>query len=139
MENLDIVISLLMTLPESYNTIVSALETLDPNQLDIEFVRGRLLDEANKRKCLDSGIYGGNEDVAMHGAAGKFRWKCYFCKRIGHKKSSCPKLRKLNNGEKFQKRANVCVSEDDDDGSSEIAFLAEDNVVGESLQYHNSV
>lgn len=85
MENLDIVISLLMTLPESYNTIVSALETLDPNQLDIEVVRGRLLDEANKRKCLDSGIYGGNEDVAMHGAAGEFRWKCYFCKRIGHK------------------------------------------------------
>ena len=83
MEDLDIVCSLLLTLSESFSVVVSTLETLDPSQLNMEFVRGHLLDEANKRKSVVqiSNYY--DEDVAMHGAA--FRWKCYFCHQVGHR------------------------------------------------------
>lgn len=49
LENLDIVSNLLLTLPTSYDTLVTALETMKPEDRSLEFVKGRLLDEDAKR------------------------------------------------------------------------------------------
>jgi len=50
MENLDIVVHLLLTLPKSYNNLVTALETMDEEKLSLEFVKIRSMDEYNKRR-----------------------------------------------------------------------------------------
>jgi len=41
---------LLLTLPESYNVVVTAIETLSDDKINVDFVRRRLLDEVAKRE-----------------------------------------------------------------------------------------
>lgn len=50
MEEEDIVCQLLLSLPKSYEPIVTALETMKAEELTMEFVKGRLLDCDIKRK-----------------------------------------------------------------------------------------
>src|SRR6202012_308579 len=50
MEEEDIVFQLLLSLPKSYEPIVTALETMKAEELTMEFVKGRLLDCDIKRK-----------------------------------------------------------------------------------------
>lgn len=45
MEELDIVVHLLLTLPKGYNNLVTALETIDQEKLTLEFIKTRLMDE----------------------------------------------------------------------------------------------
>jgi len=49
LEKEDIVCHLLLTMPETYNNVVTAIETLSIEKLTIEFVKGRLLDEEAKK------------------------------------------------------------------------------------------
>lgn len=95
LEPLDVVCHLLMTLPDSYNVVVTALETMDSTKLDIEFVKSRLLDEASKRKQVTDNGTKFADGVAMNSGGGTF--KCFKCGEIGHKRSACPK-----NGKKSQ-------------------------------------
>lgn len=45
-----IIALLLCSLPESYNTLITALETKSENEITIELVKGKLLDEDRRRK-----------------------------------------------------------------------------------------
>lgn len=45
-----IIALLLCSLPESYNTLITALETRSEDELTIELVKGKLLDEDRRRK-----------------------------------------------------------------------------------------
>lgn len=47
LEEMDIICQLLLTLP--YNNLVTAIETLNPETLNVDFVRSRLFDEYCKR------------------------------------------------------------------------------------------
>lgn len=49
-ENLDIVYHLLLSFLKSYDTLMTALETLEPEKLTLEFVKGKLLDQEMKQK-----------------------------------------------------------------------------------------
>lgn len=50
LDQMDIICQLLLTLPKEYNAIVTTLETLQPEKLNLEFVKGKLLDQEIKRK-----------------------------------------------------------------------------------------
>lgn len=50
MEEEDIVCQLLLTSPKYFESVVTALETMKIEDLNLEFVRGRLLDTDIKRK-----------------------------------------------------------------------------------------
>lgn len=49
-EELDIISHLLLTLPKSYDSIVTALETLEMDKLSLEFVKTKPLDQKINRK-----------------------------------------------------------------------------------------
>lgn len=90
MEDEDVVCQLLLTLPKSYDPVVTALETMKIDELTIEFVKGRLLDDDIKRKTNNEP----NENtetptaVAMSGVMKK-DVICYTCGKRGHYKTDC--------------------------------------------------
>lgn len=95
LEDIDIVCHLLLTLGSEYATVVTALETMPEENLSLDFVRCRLLDEEIKRKSagIDSAMPR-SDDAAFAGASAgkqqKKKWKCFGCHKEGHKISECP-------------------------------------------------
>lgn len=116
LEEVDIVCHLLLTLPKSYDTIVTALETLETNKLTLEFVKGKLLDHEVKRKNFeernDSDLaafsgYQRNMNTRNAGTSNKHYQKenksdtnytrqkdskgikCHNCGKVGHFRKQC--------------------------------------------------
>lgn len=52
LEDLDVICHLLLTLPKSFDSLVMALETLNPEHLTIKLMKSRLLDEYSKRNNM---------------------------------------------------------------------------------------
>lgn len=112
LEEIDIICHLLLTLPKSYEMVVTAIETLG-NDLTLEYVKGRLLDEEAKRQSKASKIP--ENSTAFTGksynhsysnkfqrkqfnlqpvtpesyAKGNFNYKCHSCGQYGHKRYEC--------------------------------------------------
>jgi len=80
-KNLDIVVHLL-TLPKSYNNLITALETMGKKKLNLEFVKTCLMDEYNKRK--DDNLKS-QESGAMNVKTRQLM--CYGCGKNGHIKA----------------------------------------------------
>lgn len=87
MEDMDVICQLLLSLPKSYDNLVTALETMNPKELTLEFVKSRLLDENGKRDGGGSSSKSG-ESHAMH--ARNPNIICFTCGKKGHIKSMCP-------------------------------------------------
>lgn len=97
-ERLDIVCHLLLTLPKSYNTLVTTLESMNPDNLTLEFVKSRLMDEFSKRSGGKAPVGKSDESHAMSSSI-----VCYKCGKPGHIKPKCRsrgfnKTNKGNNG-----------------------------------------
>lgn len=82
---------LLRSLPESYNGLVTALESRPEADLTMALVKQKLLDEYQRRAERS----GGSSESAM-----KLQWKgqqkqkvCYHCKKPGHFRRDCGELR----------------------------------------------
>ena len=130
LENLDIVCHLLLSMPPSYENLVVALETLEPEKLSITLVKSRLLDEYTKRKQSE-GVNGrkSNDSVAMSASESNFKFKCFRCHKTGHKWSQCKA--KFDKGtdkqdeSKFDRKANVArkrFENEDSEDETPIAF-----------------
>lgn len=96
-EDLDMVCHLLITLPKSYDNLVTAIETMDQSKITLDFVKSRLLDEQNKRKSVISS--GKVVSAAMHTNV-----TCYGCGQVGHIKSQCMNKKKTKGKQKFVKK-----------------------------------
>lgn len=85
-----VVAMLLSSLPRSYDTLITALETRPENDLTISLVQSKLLEENQKKsKQLPS-------ETALKSAAESRSFKknfntveCFFCKKKGHQKRDC--------------------------------------------------
>ena len=108
MEELDMVVHLLITMPKSYDNLVTALETMDQSKLTMEFVKTRLMDEHNKRK---GGNNPGKSSAPGAMVAGTKKIVCYTCKKPGHKKSQC--FRNKNKKKPVGENANKASRPDD--------------------------
>ena len=93
-EEEDRVVYLLVSLPESYNTLVTALEAHEEVP-KIEVVTERLLHTERKQKeklCLDSS---GDKALAIKRQLSSRQFKdhrgpqCHYCKRYGHIQKNC--------------------------------------------------
>lgn len=90
MEEIDVICHLLLSLPPSFDSLVTSLETLHPKLLTMEFVKSRLLDENNKRhgnKKTEAKKDGFEFSAGMNANAYSFR--CHNCGKEGHKRSEC--------------------------------------------------
>lgn len=106
----DVVDFLLISLPSSYDNVVSALENLEESKLTLETVKARLLEEEMKRKFKTNRSSHGEEEPensafgVNKGGHRKFmkprKIRCYGCNEYGHKKPDCPKLKSTANAEK---------------------------------------
>ena len=112
-EENDLAMILITSLPESYNNLVTALETLKPDQLTWSYVRDRVLSEYERRKGemksksknLDDALFthdGGSGSSYLKKGGGKFkgssqqqpqkkRFKCHYCHEKGHFIKDCKK------------------------------------------------
>lgn len=89
MDEEDVICLLMLTMPESYDAITTAMEAVTEN-LTMDLVRKKYLDVEAKRKSLRHEA--DSEDAAFSGRM-RTKLKCYGCGEFGHKKVHCPKNR----------------------------------------------
>lgn len=132
MEELDVVVHLLITMPKSYDNLVTALETMDQTKLTVEFVKTRLMDEYNKRTGGVSSSKSSGPGAMVAGAKSLDDIICYLCKKPGHFKAQCSRNKHKKKGKQSANQASggsestMCAFIDDDVGES-AAFNAQTN------------
>lgn len=94
LEEGDLVSQLFVTLPESFNPLVTALENLEEDKLTLDVVRERLLaEELKKNDRMTDGEETPAAFVGSKQKIWKFNGKCNKCLKPGHMAKDC-KLRK---------------------------------------------
>lgn len=84
----DTVCTLLLALPKSYETVVTVLENLPPESINMDFVKERLKTEAEKRKGYESQ----SEIQRPTAFVSNSSLACHHCGEQGHIKRNCKKL-----------------------------------------------
>ena len=123
----DQVVTLLGSLPESYSTVVTALETQKETP-SLEFVQQTLLNEEQKRKEHSSVLASSernatNPDTALSASRPQIRRQvtCWYCNKIGHVQRFC---RERNFVELIKGPHQAKHAVDDCLNTGESAFLA---------------
>ena len=111
----DVIVGVLLSsVPESYDTLIMALESRSDKDLTADVVKGKLIDEYMRRKDKKDAQQDSANDAAMkttykekQGTEPK-KVKCFFCKKSGHMKAECRKFKawQEKNPEKTQEKAN---------------------------------
>ena len=118
----DLVIILISSLPEEYNFLITALETIKEEMLTWDYVRDRLLHEYDKMQRGSSGSQGiikDDEDAlrSRKYAADQKRFKCHYCKMPGHFAKNC-----------YKKKADAKKRQKDKEESARISVMVENEV-----------
>lgn len=123
---------LFSSLPEEYETLVTALEARPEEDLTLDMVKGKLIDEWTKKKQRNGD--GDDSETVLYADSKTEKDRCFFCKKLGHQKASCEKFRtwkatkasgavtKQPKVVSKQHKANH-VSQRDDDDDDHYAFL----------------
>lgn len=92
----DIICTLLLSLPKSFETFVTVIENISSTELTYELVKNKLLAEAEKRNISNGSV---NSSVQMNNSRSVFvseKDVCYGCGQRGHYKRECPKFNPSN-------------------------------------------
>jgi len=86
----DVYMVLLMSLPSSFDNLVTSLESMSTKDVDLQFIVVRLFHEMSKRKECES-----YKITALVNKTHKSNEKlCFYCKKLGHFMKNC--LKKKN-------------------------------------------
>ncbi len=90
----DVYMVLLMSLPSSFDNLVTSLESMCTKDVDLQFIVARLLHEVSKRRECES-----FETTTLINKTYKSNEKlCFYCKKAGHFVRNC--LKKKNDEKK---------------------------------------
>jgi hypothetical protein len=114
----DVYMVLLMSLPPSFDNLVTSLESMSTKDVDLQFIVARLLHEVSKRKESEH-----TENVALLNKTHKANEKLYFyCKKPGHFVRNCLKKK----SDEKEKANQAC---EDQEQMFVAAFSANDHTV----------
>ena len=107
----DLVMILMSSLPESYNNLITTLETLEEKKLTWDYVRDRIVTEYERKKTLHPKTVPRNENALYVGERSsgaprnqtrnngnqqthppqqqKTKFKCHYCHKKGHLQKDC--------------------------------------------------
>ena len=123
----DQVVTLLGSLPQSFATLVTALEAKVSEDLSLSFVQQALLNEERKQlEHLSKRQVTNDSDAALIGNTyynkQRKKFKCYECGGIGHFRKNCP-----NNQMKFDQQHDAKISDRNNNHSNiDHAFITDD-------------
>jgi hypothetical protein len=120
---------ILASLPESYDNLITTLETSKEDDLDLEYIKGKLIDEWQRKNesradCSDQALKVMTNKMENH-RKGVWKVRCYACNQEGHIMRDCPEVLK-----KFEedKKERATVARTSSTGYGDFCF----NVTGES-------
>lgn len=128
---------LLSSLPQSYDVLIIALESRKDEELDLEYVKGKLLDEWRRRNENTS-----QQNKALKVDGGKYSERretkktCHYCSKEGHFRKDCWKLaedRKEKERKGKDQRAKL-VKEDDE--KEEFCFTSGEVIQGDGVSWY---
>lgn len=124
---------LFSSLPDEYETLVTALEARPDEDLTLNLAKGKLLDEWQKRKNRSEDD--DDAETALHArSSASSVVKCFFCKKSGHKKFECEKYKdwkKNKDTKQEEEKVNSVVNAPDED--CHWAFVAASSTSTEGL------
>lgn len=97
---------LLRSLPASYNSLITALESRSEEDLTIGYVESKLIEEYSRRKGGDSND--SQKAMLVSNRKQSSNIECYFCHKKGHLRKNCIKYKEWKRKQPQQK-ANTCV------------------------------
>src|SRR4029078_5287093 len=102
----DLVMTLLMSLPSSYEHFITALESVSESELTYDYVVAKLMNYDLRKK--ESGAPSSNESaLVMQQKSDVSKLTCFYCKESGHFKRDCPKLNAKNKKQHSERANNV--------------------------------
>ena len=119
---------LLSGLPESYDNVVTALDARPDNELTLEYVKGKLVDEYKRRTQNSVANKSDLKTFDKINSKGSDKQRetrdCFFCKNPGHLKKDCRAWKAKSNELKKQgKYPKAHSSVNTEDGNSDdVAF-----------------
>ncbi|KAK9693368.1 hypothetical protein QE152_g34249 [Popillia japonica] len=83
MDESDKVCHLLLSMNENYDTVITAIETISLDTVNMEVVKSRLLNEELKLSSKNK-VLAQNDEVSFNASI-----TCFICKKRGHKAAEC--------------------------------------------------
>lgn len=112
-------IAVLSSLPESYSTLMIALENRFEDELTLQLVKGKLIDEYKRWKNAKDEVTG---NTAMKVGQGN-TWKEFFCKKMGHFKKDCLKFKKWKNSKEKASQVQQGADSDSDKDNTTVQHV----------------
>lgn len=103
-----VVALLLCSLPDDYNTLITALESRDEKDLTLEMVKGKLVNEYKRNIESEANSFSSSapndKESAMKVGKTYFKGLCNFCKKKGHIQRDCYSFKRSQNNRKVDSK-----------------------------------
>lgn len=143
----EIISILLMAMPRNYQSVTTSIDiyfSQNPNDVTIEFVKNKLFqEEARQEREKPFGKKNSDDVVFYSSNNSNFKYKCNYCKKRGHMKTECYKLKNRQKNSKNcseKDNCNLCNHETSNENKEEIAFtINEVNNSNQEKSFKNNI
>lgn len=130
----DIAMTLLCSLPEQYDSLTVALESRPSNELTFEFVASRLLAEEKRRQESFNVKVNGTTEAAFLGTSSQNEKRnikrCSFCKQLRHTEQNCYRKHGFPAGHPLHGKSNLAAITQSTNENSDTKLDSNQNLYG---------